>query len=78
MAVPLLSASLQAHKESPGELSFYAINTVQVSGQEKYLIVSPMEQETGALEDGLAAFSAMGREQQGFLGILEMSQWKWS
>lgn len=30
----------QAQRETPGEPSLYAINTVQVNGQEKYLIVS--------------------------------------
>lgn len=32
--------SWQAQRENPGEPSLYAINTVQVNGQEKYLIVS--------------------------------------
>lgn len=36
----LVRLCLQAHRESQGKESFYSINTVQVNGQDKHLIVS--------------------------------------
>ncbi|XP_030433415.1 mitochondrial Rho GTPase 2 isoform X2 [Gopherus evgoodei] len=45
----------QAQKESPGELSFYAINTVQVSGQEKYLILYEIDVDTEFMKASDAA-----------------------
>ncbi|XP_032303605.1 mitochondrial Rho GTPase 2 isoform X5 [Coturnix japonica] len=41
-----LGRSLAAQRESPGEPSLYAINTVQVNGQEKYLILHEVSAET--------------------------------
>nr|XP_014429766.1 mitochondrial Rho GTPase 2 [Pelodiscus sinensis] len=41
-----LGRNLAAHQQAPGELSFYAINTVQVSGQEKYLILYEIDVDT--------------------------------
>uniref|UniRef100_A0A8C0IM06 Ras homolog family member T2 n=1 Tax=Chelonoidis abingdonii TaxID=106734 RepID=A0A8C0IM06_CHEAB len=54
------SAFLQAFlgrnlEESPGELSFYAINTVQVSGQEKYLILYEIDVDTEFMKAADAA-----------------------
>ncbi|XP_067407330.1 mitochondrial Rho GTPase 2 isoform X1 [Emydura macquarii macquarii] len=50
-----LGKNLAAHKESPGELSFYAINTVQVSGQEKYLILYEIDVDTEFMKASDAA-----------------------
>lgn len=41
--------SWQAQRENPGEPSLYVINTVQVNGQEKYLIVSQGEKGIAAV-----------------------------
>ncbi|XP_056661716.1 mitochondrial Rho GTPase 2 isoform X3 [Monodelphis domestica] len=41
-----LGRNLEALREHPGEQSFYAINTVQVNGQEKYLILFESEADT--------------------------------
>ncbi|XP_046783492.1 mitochondrial Rho GTPase 2 isoform X3 [Gallus gallus] len=41
-----LGRSLAAQRESPGEPSPYTINTVQVNGQEKYLILHEVSAET--------------------------------
>lgn len=53
----------QAQRESPGEPSPYTINTVQVNGQEKYLIVS-------LGEGGAAATSAWAQQQAAGLGCV--------
>ncbi|XP_037766456.1 mitochondrial Rho GTPase 2 isoform X1 [Chelonia mydas] len=50
-----LGRNLAAHRESPGELSFYAINTVQVSGQEKYLILYEIDVDTEFMKASDAA-----------------------
>ncbi|XP_053897714.1 mitochondrial Rho GTPase 2 [Malaclemys terrapin pileata] len=50
-----LGRNLAAHRESPGELSFYAINTVQVSGQEKYLILYEIDVDTEFMKSSDAA-----------------------
>ncbi|XP_050824176.1 mitochondrial Rho GTPase 2 isoform X1 [Gopherus flavomarginatus] len=50
-----LGRNLAAQKESPGELSFYAINTVQVSGQEKYLILYEIDVDTEFMKASDAA-----------------------
>ncbi|XP_072733967.1 mitochondrial Rho GTPase 2 isoform X1 [Ciconia boyciana] len=41
-----LGRSLAAQRENPGEPSLYAINTVQVNGQEKYLILYEVSADT--------------------------------
>ncbi|XP_036593665.1 mitochondrial Rho GTPase 2 isoform X2 [Trichosurus vulpecula] len=41
-----LGKNLEALREHPGEQSFHAINTVQVNGQEKYLILFEAEADT--------------------------------
>ncbi|XP_048722758.2 mitochondrial Rho GTPase 2 isoform X2 [Caretta caretta] len=50
-----LGRNLAAHRESLGELSFYAINTVQVSGQEKYLILYEIDVDTEFMKASDAA-----------------------
>ncbi|XP_032650581.1 mitochondrial Rho GTPase 2 isoform X1 [Chelonoidis abingdonii] len=50
-----LGRNLAAQEESPGELSFYAINTVQVSGQEKYLILYEIDVDTEFMKAADAA-----------------------
>uniref|UniRef100_A0A452H6R8 Mitochondrial Rho GTPase n=1 Tax=Gopherus agassizii TaxID=38772 RepID=A0A452H6R8_9SAUR len=50
-----LGRNLAAQKESPGELSFYAINSVQVSGQEKYLILYEIDVDTEFMKASDAA-----------------------
>ncbi|XP_043860808.1 mitochondrial Rho GTPase 2 isoform X1 [Dromiciops gliroides] len=41
-----LGKNLEALREHPGEQSFHVINTVQVNGQEKYLILCEVEADT--------------------------------
>ncbi|XP_039347587.1 mitochondrial Rho GTPase 2 isoform X2 [Mauremys reevesii] len=50
-----LGRNLAAQRESPGDLSFYAINTVQVSGQEKYLILYEIDVDTEFMKASDAA-----------------------
>lgn len=50
-----LGRSLAAQRESPGEPSLYAINTVQVNGQEKYLILYEVSTDTKFVKPSDAA-----------------------
>ncbi|KAM9125298.1 mitochondrial Rho GTPase 2 isoform 2-T3 [Pangshura tecta] len=50
-----LGRNLAAQRASPAELSFYAVNTVQVSGQEKYLILYEIDVDTEFMKASDAA-----------------------
>ncbi|NWH17990.1 MIRO2 GTPase, partial [Grus americana] len=50
-----LGRSLAAQRENPGEPSVYAINTVQVNGQEKYLILYEVSTDTKFVKPSDAA-----------------------
>uniref|UniRef100_A0A8D0GY61 Mitochondrial Rho GTPase n=1 Tax=Sphenodon punctatus TaxID=8508 RepID=A0A8D0GY61_SPHPU len=50
-----LGRNLAAHSESPGQRSFYAINTVQVNGQEKYLILCEIDGDVESTKPSEAA-----------------------
>nr|XP_033818923.1 mitochondrial Rho GTPase 2 isoform X1 [Geotrypetes seraphini] len=50
-----LGRNMAAQKSLPGELSFYAVNTVQIAGQEKYLILYEVDVDTEFLKASDAA-----------------------